>query len=170
LKLKTALSVSLSAALLSVAGLAPAQTPAASTPAATADANPNVRHVIGLATAKKNASGKLTVQGGVLEFKTSTVDDKVPVSSIEDVFIGTEVTQAGGKKGRAVKVAAIAAPYETGRALPILMRTKVDILTVAFHDAGGALHGAIFALPIGQAEPVREQLIQAGAHASPIEK
>jgi hypothetical protein len=162
LKLKTALIVSCSAALLSAASLEPAQTPA--------DANPNVRHVIGLATARKNASGKLTVQSGALEFKTSKVDDKVPISSIEDVFIGSEVTQAGGKKGRAVKLAAIAAPYETGRALPLLMRTKVDILTVSFHDAGGALHGAIFALPIGQAEPLREQLIQAGAHASPIEK
>jgi hypothetical protein len=165
LKLKTALIVALGAA-----SLASAQVPASSTPGATPDANPNVRHVIGLANAKKNASGKLTVQSGILEFKTSTVDDKVPVSSIEDVFVGTEVTQAGGKKGRAVKVAAIAAPYETGRALPILMRTKVDILTVSFHDEAGALHGVIFALPIGQAEPVREQLIQAGVHASPIEK
>jgi hypothetical protein len=170
LKLKTALIVASGAAFLSAACLASAQTPASGTPGAATDANPNVRHVIGLATAKKNASGKLTVQSGVLEFKTSTVDDKVLVSSIEDVFIGTEVTQAGGKKGRAVKVAAIAAPYETGRALPILMRTKVDILTVSFHDAGGALHGAIFALPIGQAGPVREQLIQAGAHASPLQQ
>lgn len=170
--MKTALIVSVSAALcLSAASLAPAQTTASNTPAAApTDASPNVRHVIGLANAKKNASGKLTVQGGVLEFKTPKVDDKVPVSSIEDVFIGTEVTQAGGKKGRAVKVAAIAAPYETGRALPILMRTKVDILTVSFHDTEGGLHGAIFALPIGQAEPVRAQLIQAGAHASPIEQ
>jgi hypothetical protein len=168
LKLKTALIVAFGAAFLSAASLASAQTSASSTPDAAA-ANPNVRHVIGLANAKKNASGKLTVQDGVLEFKTPKVDDKVPVSSIEDVFIGTEVTQAGGKKGRAVKVAAIAAPYETGRALPILMRTKVDILTVSFHDADGALHGAIFALPIGQAGPVRAQLVQAGAHASPIE-
>jgi hypothetical protein len=171
---KTALIVSFGAAFLSAASLAPAQTNASSAPGATtattSDTSPNVRHVIGLANARKNASGKLTVQDGVLEFKTPKVDDKVQVSSIEDVFIGTEVTQAGGKKGRAVKVAAIAAPYETGRALPILMRTKVDILTVSFHDAGGALHGAIFALPIGQAEPVRAQLIQAGVHASPIEQ
>ncbi len=48
-----------------------------------------------------------------------------------------------------------------------MMRTKVDILTVAFHDSDGAMHGAIFALPKGQAEPMRAQLIQAGAHASP---
>ncbi len=171
MKVKTALIVSVGAALfLSAASVAPAQTNASTTSsgATPGDTSPNVRHVIGLANAKKNASGKLTVQSGVLEFKTSNVDDKVPVSSIEDVFIGTEVTQALGKKGRMIKTAAIAAPFETGRALPILMRTKVDILTVSFHDAGGALHGAIFALPIGQAGSVREQLIQAGAHASPL--
>ena len=58
----------------------------------------------------------------------------------------------------------------SGRALSILMRSKVDILTVSYHDAAGALHGAIFALPIGQAEGMRAQLVQAGAHASPIEQ
>ena len=93
----------------------------------------------------------------------------MPVSSIDDIFIGTETTQSGGKTGRVVKTAAIAAPFESGKALTILMRTKVDILTVSFHDPDGAVHGAIFALPIGQAEPMRAQLIQAGAHASPAE-
>jgi hypothetical protein len=51
-----------------------------------------------------------------------------------------------------------------------LMRTKVDILTVAFHDSDGAVHGAIFALPKGQAEPMRDQLVQSGAHSSPSAK
>jgi hypothetical protein len=165
MKLSTALMVA-----LSVASFAPAQTSTSSTTGATVDANPNVRHIIGLDAVKLNASGKLTVQDGVLEFKTGKAGNKVLVSSIDDVFIGTETTQAGGKKGRVVKTAAIAAPYETGRALPILMRTKVDILTVSFHDTEGALHGAIFALPIGQAEQMRAQLVHAGAHASPIEK
>ena len=68
-----------------------------------------------------------------------------------------------------VKTVAMAAPYESGKALTILMRTKVDILTVAFHDPEGGLHGAIFALPIGQADLMRMQLIQAGAHAKAAE-
>jgi hypothetical protein len=165
MKLSTALIVA-----LSVASFAPAQTTTSSTTSAPADANPNVRHIIGLDAVKLNATGKLTVQDGALEFKTGKAGTKVPVSSINDVFIGTETTQGGGKTGRAVKTAAIAAPYESGRALTILMRTKVDILTVSFHDPEGALHGAIFALPIGQAEQVRAQLIQAGAHAAPVEK
>jgi len=155
--------------VLSVA-LASAQTSPSSDSGSTAVANPNVRHIIGLNAVKRNATGKLTVQDGVLEFKNVKAGDKVPVASIDDVFIGTETTQSGGRAGQAVKAAAIAAPYGSGSALPILMRTKVDILTVSYHDPEGAHHGAIFALPIGRAERMREQLIQAGAHASPPEK
>jgi len=151
--------------VFSAATFASAQTSPSST-----SANPNVRHIIGLNGIKRNATGKLTVQDGFLEFKTGKAGDKVPVASIDDVFIGTETTQSGGKTGQAIKAAAIAAPYGSGSALPILMRTKVDILTVSFHDPDGALHGAIFALPIGHAEQMRAQLIQAGAHASPLEK
>jgi hypothetical protein len=49
------------------------------------------------------------------------------------------------------------------------MRNKVDVLTVSYHDSDGSLHGAIFALPIGQAEGMRDQLVKAGAHASPTQ-
>jgi hypothetical protein len=157
LKLTTILVVAISAASCSLA-----QTSTASAPAA----NPVVRHIAGLDTVRRNASGTLKVQDGSLEFKGSTADNKVPVSAIEDIFTGTETTQKNTKKDKAVKVAAMAAPYESGRALTILMRTKVDILTVSYHDSDGGLHGAIFALPIGQAESLRAQLIQAGAHAS----
>jgi hypothetical protein len=165
MKLATALIVAWSAA-----SLAPAQTSPSSSTGQPAAANPDVRHIIGLDATRRNAIGKLTVQDGALEFKTGKAGNKVPASSIDDVFIGTETTQSGGKTGRVVKTAAIAAPYESGKALTILMRTKVDILTVSFHDTEGALHGAIFALPIGQAEQLRAQLIQAGAHASAVEK
>lgn len=137
-------------------------------PAATGT-SPNVRHVIGLDTIKRNATGKLSVQDGALRFKTGKAETSVPVASINDIFVGTETTQSGGKTGRVVKTAAIAAPYESGKVLTILMRTKVDILTVSFHDPEGGLHGAIFALPIGQASVMRTQLTQAGAHASPEE-
>lgn len=163
LKLTTALMVALIAA-----GLATAQTPTSS--ASSAAANLNVRHVIGLDATKRNATGKLTIQDGALIFRTGKSASNVPVSSIEDVFIGTEVTQGGGKTGTVIKTAAIAAPYNSGAALSILMRTKVDILTVSYRDAEGGLHGAIFALPIGQADQMRTRLIQAGAHTSPTQK
>ena len=155
----------LSAAIFSVLAAA---SPALAQPAA-APVDPNVRHVIGLDTIKRNATGKLTVQEGNLRFKTNSTEKTVPVASIDDIFVGTETTQSGGKTGRVVKTAAIAAPYESGKVLTILMRTKVDILTVSYHDPDGGLHGAIFALPIGQAVLLRTQLIQAGAHSSPLE-
>jgi hypothetical protein len=161
-KLITTLIVALSAA-----SFAPAQTSTSSTPGTTPAAKANIRHVIGLDPIQRNDTGNLTVQDGALKFKTAKAEGKVPVSAIDDIFIGTETTQSGGKTGRVVKTAAIAAPYESGKVLTILMRTKVDVLTVSFHDPKGAVHGAIFALPIGQAEPMRAQLIQAGAHANP---
>ncbi len=114
---------------VAAAGSAWAQSPSTA-------ANPSVRHVIGLEPIKRNAAGTLTVRDGALWFKTSKAEEKVPVASIDDIFIGTEITQSGGKTGRIVKTAAMAAPFESGKALTILMRTKVDILTVSFHDSG----------------------------------
>jgi hypothetical protein len=90
----------------------------------------------------------------------------VPIASIDDLSIGSETTQAGGKAGTVAKTAAIAAPYDSGAALSLLLRTKVDILTVSYRDSGGGLHSAILVLPKGQAEQQRAQLIAAGAHPS----
>jgi hypothetical protein len=139
------------------AGMALAQQPAPP---------PNVRHLIGLDGVKRDASGHLTIQNGVLQFVTKKNEAKVPASSIEDVFVGSEMTQSGGKAGKVVKTAAMAAPFGSGKALTLMMRTKVDILTVVYRGAGGDLHGAIFAIQKGQAEPMRTQLVAAGAHAS----
>jgi hypothetical protein len=154
------------ALMVAAASLAPGQT-AVPAPDNTA------RLVIGLDAVKHNAMGSLTIHDGAMEFKSGKtgqeVSSKVPVASVEDVFIGTESTQVRGKTATVIKTAGHAAPYGSGRALSILMRNKVDILTVSYHDADGSLHGAIFALPIGQAEGMRAQLVQAGAHASPIE-
>src|SRR5271154_3367290 len=84
-KLTTTLIVALSAAMF-----APAQTSTSSSPAPTPAANPNVRHVIGLETVKHNAIGKLTVHDSVLEFKAGTAGNKVAVSAIDAIFVGTE--------------------------------------------------------------------------------
>ena len=130
------------------------------------DQNPRVRHVIGLESIKRNAGGHLKIQNGTMQFIGKKAEAKVPASSIDDVFVGSETTQGFGKAGRMAKTAAMAAPFGSGKALTLLMRTKVDILTVVFHGAGGEIHGAIFAVPKGQAEPMRAQLVAAGAHAS----
>jgi hypothetical protein len=131
-----------------------------------AETKVNVRHVIGLENVKRNRAGKLTIQNGVMQFEAGTTDAKVPTAAIDDLSIGSETTQAGGKAGTVAKTAAIAAPYDSGAALSLLLRTKVDILTVSYRDLGGGLHVAILALPRSQAEQERAQLIAAGAHAS----
>jgi len=131
-----------------------------------AETEVNARHVIGLENIKRNSAGKLTIQNGVMQFGAGTTDAKVLIASIDDLSIGSETTQAGGKAGTVAKTAAIAAPYDSGAALRLLLRTTVDILTVSYRDSGGGLHAAILALPKGQAEQQRAQLIAAGAHAS----
>ncbi len=128
------------------------------------DSSVNVRNVIGLENIKPGATGKITIQNGAVQFEGQA---KFAAASIDDIFIGTETTQAGGKTGKVAKAAAIAAPYDSGAALSLLLRTKVDMLTIAYRDASGARHAAILALPKGQAEAVRTQLVAAGAHTNP---
>ncbi|HYL79113.1 MAG TPA: hypothetical protein VEU96_33285 [Bryobacteraceae bacterium] len=127
------------------------------------DSGVNVRHIIGLENIKPNALGKLAIRDGALQFESQA---KIPVASIDDIFTGAEITQSGGKAGTVAKTAAMAAPYDSGAALSLLLRTKVDMLTVSYRETSGARHAAIFALPKGQAEAIRTQLIAAGAHTS----
>jgi hypothetical protein len=124
------------------------------------------RHVIGLENVKRNSSGTLTMADGGLQFDAGKTKAKVSMASIDDIAIGTETTQAGGKTGTVAKTAAMAAPYDSGAALIILLRTNVDVLTLSSRDSGGGLHYAILALPKGQGEQQRAQLIAAGAHVA----
>jgi len=122
-----------------------------------------VRHVIGLENISSQKSGRLSVRSGTMQFDDGKASVKVPATSIDAIFVGSETTQSGGNVGKVMKTAAIAAPFESGKVLSLLMRTKVDILTVSYRDAGGALHAAIFAVPVGQAIDMRTQLVAAGA-------
>jgi hypothetical protein len=124
------------------------------------------RHVIGLENVKRNSSGNLAILDGGLQFQAGKTKVKVSLASIDDIAVGTETTQAGGKTGTVAKTAAIAAPYDSGAALSILLRTNVDVLTVSNRDSGGGLHYTILALPKGQGEQQRAQLIKAGAHVA----
>ena len=121
----------------------------------------DVHHLVGWDNVKRNGKGKLTIQNGEMDFHAGKTDVKVPASSIEGVFSGEETTQALGAVGAIGKVAA---PYGGGRVLSLLLRTKIDILTVAYRDANGGYHGVILSLPKGQAAVVKTQLVAAGAH------
>ena len=125
------------------------------------------RYVIGLDNIKRNRIVKITSVDGALQFQAGTANAKVPVASIDDIYVGRETTQAGGKAGTAAKTAAMAIPYDGGAPLKILLRTNVDILTLSNRDSNGGLHFAILALPKGQGELQRTQLVAAGAHVIP---
>src|SRR5690349_1241751 len=88
------------------------------------DAVLNVRHIIGLENIKHDAGGRLSIENRTMQF-AGEKSAQIPVASIQDVFVGTETTQAGGKAGTVAKTAAIAAPYDSGAALSLLLRTKV---------------------------------------------
>src|SRR5881398_1724840 len=69
-------------------------------------------HVMGFEDSKRNTKGKLTVADGKLKFEKNAID----ISSISDVFTGSESKQVGGTPLTLVK---IAAPFGAGRALSL---------------------------------------------------
>jgi|CZKC01.1.fsa_nt_gi hypothetical protein len=126
----------------------------------------HVRHILGLQGVKRDATGLLQIKSKELHFDAGRSRGTLPISSIEDIFIGTETTQAGGKLGEVAKGAALAAPYDSGAALTLLMIQKVDVLTIAYRDSDNGLHAAIFAVPKNRAEQFRADLISNGSHVN----
>jgi hypothetical protein len=129
-------------------------------------AAPHAHLVLGLETVKPNAKGKLTLAGGALHFDAGKANGQIPIAAIEDVFTGDDSRPAlGGTLG----TISMFGPYGSGRFLS-LFRAKIDVLTIEYRDANGALHGAIFSMPKGEAAKVKVQLVAQGAHASiPVE-
>jgi hypothetical protein len=125
-----------------------------------------VRHVVGMQNVKDDATGLLLIESKELHFDAGKSRGAIHISSIEDVYIGTETTEGGGKLGELARGAAMAAPYDSGAALTLLMIQKVDVLTVAYRDSDNGLHAAIFALPKNHAEQFRADLISSGAHVN----
>jgi hypothetical protein len=117
--------------------------------------------LIGLAGLEQNTKGRLTVLNGTLRFIHAKGTAAVSVESIEDVVTGKDSNRViGGTFG---KLASLAAPFGSGRALPLL-RKKVDTLTIQYRDPSGGLHGAIFTMPAGNAQKIKRELIAQGAH------
>jgi hypothetical protein len=126
-------------------------------------------HILGFADAPKNLKGTLVVDGAALKLKPKDKaqhEEEVPISSIDDVLTGKDSVRAiGGTLG----TISMLGPYGSGRFLS-LFRRKTSALTVEYHDAAGGVHGAIFSLDEGQAEPLKKQLVAAGAKTTvPIE-
>jgi hypothetical protein len=126
----------------------------------------NAIALTGLTGVKDNAKGTLTIESGKLHFSYAKKSSDLSVADIEDVVTG-EDTQAS--VGKTVSTLSMAAPYGSGRFLA-LFRSKFDTLTLRYRDENGALHGVIFALPAGGAEPVKKDLLAQGAHTAVAEE
>jgi hypothetical protein len=143
-----------SAGILSFAALpCAAQQPAAGT---------KVVQVTGLVGVKANSKGTLTQENGSLQFANSKTKVSVPIHSVEDVISGNDSQRVfRGTFGTLTMLA----PYGGGRFLS-LFRAKLDTLTIQYRDGDGALHGAIFTMPVGQADVVKKRLVSQGARTS----
>ena len=120
-------------------------------------------HVLGLEGVKRNHHGTLTAQGSGLNFAGKGANTSITIASIQDVFTSEDSHQTGGK---VLTVAKMGVPYGGGRVLSLFSKEKIDSLTLEYRDSNGALHGAIFSMPVGQAEVLKKQLVALGAHAS----
>jgi hypothetical protein len=123
-------------------------------------------HLVGIPSLKSGERAKLTVQDGTLQVAGKAATVNIKLSTIEDILTSTEATQAGGNAGTAARVGAMAAPYDTGAVLTLILWTKVDLMTVLYRGDNGGLHSILLTVPKGKAEPMRSQLLAAGAHAS----
>lgn len=120
---------------------------------------PDAQQVIGFEGVKPNKKGTLSVANGTLEFKHGKQKADVPATSINDVITGNDSQRT---VGGVIGTISMFGPYGSGRFLS-LFRTKIDTLTIQYHDPSGGLHGAIFSLPEGKAEGFKKELLAAGA-------
>ena len=115
----------------------------------------------GLIGVKNNSKGTLTVENN-LRFTHSNTSSDLPPSSIEDVVTGSDSQRViRGTLGTLSRFG----PYGSGPFLS-LFRSKLDTLTIQYRDADGGLHGAIFTIPVGTADVIKDQLIGLGVHTS----
>ena len=118
--------------------------------------------VTGLTGIKEDAKGTLTVESGALSFATSKSSCDVSAASIQDVVTGNDSQRViRGTVGTLTMLA----PYGGGRAISLL-RSKIDTLTIQYRDSNSGLHGAVFTMPVGKAELIKESLLAQGAHTT----
>src|SRR5215469_1255996 len=130
-----------------------------------AQQSPTVVKVVqltGLPRVKQDAKGKLSVENGNLHFTSGKTVSDVSASSILDVVTGSDSQKAVGKT---IGMLSMAAPYGGGRMVS-LFRKKIDTLTVQYLDADGGLQGAIFTMPVGSADVIKNDLVAQGAHTT----
>jgi len=117
-------------------------------------------HLVGFENAKSNCNGTLSILDDALQFQQKGKPGaQVSTASIRDLFLGEESKQVGGLP---MKLGKAAAPYGTGRVVSLFAHKKYDTLTLEYVDSHGGVHGAIFQLPKGQGEVLKDELLARG--------
>jgi hypothetical protein len=126
-----------------------------------------VDQITGLTGVKNKTKGSVTIEDGNLRFAHGKTIVDLAAASMQDVVTGNDSQRLiHGTLGMLTMVA----PYGSGRFMS-LFRTKLDTLTIKYQDADGGLHGAIFTMGVGKAEPLKKELVAHGAHTSvPIQE
>jgi len=118
--------------------------------------------LVGLMGVKNNTQGTLMVENENLRFTHSRSTTDLTPSSMQDVITGSDSQRViRGTLG----TLSMFGPYGSDRFLS-LFRSKLDTLTIQYHDGDGGLHGVIFTTPVGTAEVIKDELIGLGAHTS----
>jgi hypothetical protein len=122
--------------------------------------------ILGLDGISNNATGELSIQDHALVFRQSEdCNARIPISSIQDVFISQEDRQVGGTPmalGRA------AAPFGGGRVIGLLAHKKYAFLTVEYLDSNGGFHGVIWQMNKGEGQMLGDELETRGVHVSSV--
>jgi hypothetical protein len=153
------------AILLAVCALAlPLAAQQAAAPAENATTVP-AQHLIGFGSIAKNAKGKLTIEGDKLHFVGNNgKESEVALGAIDNIQTADDSRRL---VGGVIGFASMFGPYGSGRFLS-LFRRQIDVITIEYRDSLGGLHGAIFTLADGAAQPLKERLVSAGAKAEAL--
>ncbi len=104
----------------------------------------------------------MNINDGKLCFVHSGTKSQIPAAAIEDVVTADDSQRViRGTLG----TLSMFGPYGSGRVLSML-RSKLDSLTIQYRDDHGGLHGVVFTMPVGSAEPFKQELITQGAHTT----
>lgn len=118
--------------------------------------------VIGPGNIKKNTKGSLALKNGDPHFISNKSDFSISAANVQDVITGADTERA--IRGTVGTISQLA-PYGAGRALS-LFRENINTLTIEYRDSSGALHGAVFTMAVGRAEPLKKELLSQGAQTS----
>ena len=120
--------------------------------------------ILGLEGISNNATGELSIQGDALVFKPAGGPiARIPIGSIQGVFLSQEDKQVGGTP---MALGRTAAPFGGGRVIGLFAHKKYDFLTVDYLDSNGGFHGAICQLSEGQGRAFGSELETKGVHIS----